>query len=255
MKQLRLIALLLPLLMWACSPSPRKVVEQASRQCPITVNGVGFIRSISLNASGDTLTYHVMVTNPDMADLSALQGHEDMVKAQLRPGIMGLFEGNEPLRETLEKGGWVLQIEYATRTPGAKPLTVNFSPAQLKDSPTLQENPQERLEREVEMGRQFLPVEMAPGVAITDVLLEGNAVVYECSVSEADLGEGAIDDIRANAQAMHAEMLREMRAGTDPEVATMVKVVTDAGRDIVYRYTGVPSGKSTSLRFTLDSLR
>ena len=245
---------LLAVLTTACTKSTETLVREAAGHCPVTIEGVGFVRNISLE--GDTLVYDCTVTNRDV-DIEALAGNTESVKRVMLPEILRLFDGNPELLEAIRADRLVLSVRYMGQNSG-KPLVVDFAPEELAsgrgaDAPY---NPERRLADEIAISKAALPAQLAEGIDVVDIDTLDGMVTFFCTVKEEIAGDDAISNLRSNAREMHTEMLGALRGATgDGDVNTLVEIATGAGYGIAYRYEGNVTGDTLSLNFSLDSLK
>lgn len=244
-------ALIAALLLAACSaPTLEKQVEQAASHCPVEVKGVGFIKNISLDK--DTLVYDVTVTSPSIY-LSRLSSRPDEVKATMKSSIVNLFDNNHEMLDALRENAITLQIRYVDRNRAS--LTLNFSPDDLKAEPSRKASPQEELEAEIKRSKILLPAELAPSVMITDISDTDNMIMFHCEVDETTANADAIDNLRAHAAEIAAEMAESLSGSADPDVKRMVGIAMRADHGIAYRYTGSVSGDTVTIAFPAARLR
>lgn len=238
-----------------CTLSLDKLVKNAATHCPIPVEGVGFVKDITL--SGDTLIYHCVVTNTDV-DIEKLKSNSESVKRVMEPQILTLFDNNPELLEAVRSNKLVLSARYYGSKGGA-PLSIDFSPEELSGKkeapPTFSVNPVQRLVDEIAVSRAGLPTKLAEGIDIVDIDTLNSMVTFFCNVNESLAGTDAIKNLRENAAEIRAEMLSAFTSRVDPEINTLVNMSTDAGCGIAYCYTGSLTGDTLNIIFRVEDLK
>ena len=229
-------------------------VAKAASQCPIPVENVGFISSISLNS--DTLTYVCNVTDRSI-NLEGLSRNTDAMKRTLMPVITSLFDSQPDLLDKLRSEKWTLSVRYVD--PQGTSLRLAFSPDELSEqaahaaSATL--DPEQRLADEIALSKSSLPASMTDAIVIDDICDRNGYVVFECSVDETAAGDGAMENLRDSAAEIRASMAESLSSEGDPDVDRLVDVTTAAGRGLAYRYTGTISGDTLTIAFSPAELR
>lgn len=232
--------------------STSDAVSRAAARCPIPVENVGFISSISLHT--DTLVYICNVTEQGV-NIPSLATHTDAMKRAMAPTITTLFDNDPALLDELREKKWILSVRYRDTRGGA--LTLDFTPGELSGEATASRtiDPEQRLADEISLSRSSLPAQMADAIVIRDIVDRDGYVVFECSVDEDIAGSDAMTDLRRNIPAIRASMREALGAEGDTDVERLVDVTTTAGRGIAYRYTGTVTGDTLSIAFTSDELR
>lgn len=239
----------------SCTGSVDSLVRDAAAHCPVTIEGVGFVREIRL--SGDTLVYDCSVTNREV-NIEALRGSAASVKRVMSPGILRLFDNNQELLEAVRANGLILSVRYSGVDGGA-PLVVDFQDADLAPEEERKSctgaDPQKRLADEIAVSRATLPARLADGIDVVNVDTVAGMVVFFCRVFEDIAGIDAIDNLKSNAGSIRSEMLDVLKSGTDSDVAALVEIATDAGFGIAYRYEGSGTGKAVEIDFPVETLK
>ena len=243
------------MLLASCSGSDKTSgpVALADSRCPIPIENVGFISSISLHA--DTLVYVCNVTTPGIS-LEAMAGKTDAMKRAMTPTITTLFDNDAELLDELRERGWTLSVRYHDTRGGS--VTLDFTPDELSEKAIMATataiNPEQRLADEIALSRSSLPARMADAITITDVVDRNGYVVFECSVDESIAGSDAMPNLRENASELRASMGEALATEGSPDVERLVDVTTAAGRGISYHYTGSVSGDTMSVSFSPQEL-
>ena len=76
-----------------------------------------------------------------------------------------------------------------------------------------------------------------------------------CEVDETTANADAIDNLRAHAAEIAAEMAESLSGSADPDVKRMVGIAMRADHGIAYRYTGSVSGDTVTIAFPASRLR
>lgn len=245
----------LAVLLCSCTPSLDKLVKNASGHCPITIEGVGFVKEITL--SGDTLVYNCVVTSKEV-DIEKLRSNAASLKRIMEPQILQLFDHNPELLEAVRKNRLTLSARYVG-SQGGTPLVIDFSVDDLSqdasESSTYSVDPVQRLMDEIAVSRASLPTQLADGIDIVNLDTLNSMVTFFCEVNESLAGKDAIDNLRENRAEICEEMLSAFTSGTDSDINNLVKMSTDAGCGIAYVYRGSISGDTMDISFPKEILK
>lgn len=223
------------------------VVAAANRRCPVPVENVGFVNSVTL--SGDTLVYTCMVTERSV-DLEVLGRALGAVKRTMQPTLASLFDADPGLLDALHDNGWILSVRYTDAR--GRTLAVDF-PADEVGADPAGFDPETALADELALSKASLPAQIAAGVTVTDVVDRGGMVVFECDVDER-LEPAAMANLRRVRSQLRMSMSEALNSGGDADVERLVDVTTSAGRGIAYHYTGTVTGDTLTISFPPSEL-
>lgn len=227
-----------------------EILKSANSRCPIPVENVGFVSSITL--CGDTLVYTCNVTEPGV-NVDGLASRADAVKRILRPMLPGLFTADARLLDELRDKGWTLSIRYVDGA--GKRCDLNYAATELTERALGESpSPEQRLADEVDVANASLPARMAPAITMERVVDEGGMVTYICIVDEKTAQISNLDNLRASAPAIRSEMARSFLSHGDADVDRLVDITVAAGRGIRYLYRGSESGDTMSIAFSKGEL-
>lgn len=223
-------------------------VAAANKRCPIPVENVGFVNSITL--SNDTLVYACMVTEPTV-DLERLSLTPGALKRTMLPTIPSLFEGAPDLLEDLTANGRVLSVRY-TDARGRR-LNVDFNADEVDPSTTPTISAEQRLADEIEISRASLPTRLADAITIVDMVDRDGLVVFCCDVDET-LQPDAMKGLRRALTQIRYSMSEALHAESDADIDAFVNITRNAGRGIAYFYKGTLTGDTATIAFSRSEL-
>lgn len=94
-----------------------------------------------------------------------------------------------------------------------------------------------KLQVQVELANKEFPMEIADGLTVDNLTIEGDYVVYNITVDEdvCDIGS-----LNRNKQQVKEDIMATLKS--DASVSEFLKVCADANKGIAYKYTGDTSG-------------
>ncbi len=113
---------------------------------------------------------------------------------------------------------------------------------------------QDELKKACEEATKQCPVQADYGMSIVSIDYADNNVVYNVEVDEAIYGPDAIQQFSGAKEQMRDAMKQAILSGSDKEIAAMVEMCRKANANIVFKYTGKPSGKSFDIEIPASEL-
>ena len=113
---------------------------------------------------------------------------------------------------------------------------------------------EDNLKKACEEASKQCPVQADYGMSIMSIDYTGGNVVYNVEVDENIYGEDAIQQFSAAKEQMEVAMKQAILSGSDKDIAAMVDLCRKANADIVFKYTGKPSGKTFEINIPASEL-
>ena len=113
---------------------------------------------------------------------------------------------------------------------------------------------QDKLKQACEEATKQCPVQADYGMSIVSIDYADNNVVYNVEVDESIYGEDAIQQFTAAKDQMGEAMKGAILSGSDKDIAAMVDLCRKADANIVFKYTGKPSGQSFEIEIPASEL-
>ena len=113
---------------------------------------------------------------------------------------------------------------------------------------------EDNLKKACEEASKQCPVQADYGMSIVSIDYADSNVVYNVEVDENIYGEDAIQQFAAAKDQMEAAMKPAILSGSDKDIAAMVDLCRKANADIVFKYTGKPSGKTFEINIPASEL-
>lgn len=111
-------------------------------------------------------------------------------------------------------------------------VTINFSSCDKKT----------QLEIGVAAANADCPMDCGGGMVITSIEIDGDNVVYYCSVDEYESGIADIQDLdNPFVKAAMVETMSQNKA-YDKDVQTFMQALKETGTDIIFRFVGIHTG-------------
>ena len=112
-------------------------------------------------------------------------------------------------------------------------------------------SPQDKLDVAIESANAMMPQSLGNGLTITQMVMIGDDVTYCYSVDESVL---SIDVLNQNSSSMKINV-RSFLMSKDPTITNLAKMIIEANKNLVYKYTGDNSEKSFEIVFTKEELQ
>lgn len=225
----------------------KRAVEEMNEECPIDMGTVGEMTSFEYKDGNVIMSYNV---NEDIVNIDALQANPDL----MRQTALTMFTNSEKggtknLLADMEEAGAGLTLQY-TGIESGKTVSVTLTSEELaeaKETANDDTDPDAVLEKEVEVTNAQMPMEAGSGITITSLVIEGDYVIYNCSVDESIV---TVEDIQAGAEEAKASMKQALTTD-DPANTLFIQMCKNAGKGIGYRYIG--NQTSDECTITIDA--
>lgn len=224
----------------------QKLVEEANRICPFDIGGSVTMDMVSY--ADETVTFYYTVSKSVM-DVEKIRENEEDYRQNMLVNYTNSNDRNlKLLLDAIIEADADLEVVYSN--PGEESFRSRFSANELKDSTPAKKDPVALLESNLNATKAQLPMSIANGMALTDVLIENGywVYVYECDESIYD-----IEMYNSNYGVLRLALKEEL-SKPDPLVQTLVKQLKDADTGLIYRYIGATSKKACSVVFECSEL-
>lgn len=251
----KLFAAIVAVMAVSCSsgPSLEQLVAETNKHMPVTVPGVGQIKSIDF--ANNTLTYQCLVLNRSF-NLKALEGHENEMKAAIAPMLPNLLNTgkNKVFTEKLIDDKASLAVRYYTKGPKAAELTVTFTPEDLQDiiDGKINDTPEAKLKSQVAVSKLQTPQRIDSETTMSSIDAKDGYIVYTFEMNEKRNPE-IIDNLNENMEELRNSTAQTIHSNAK-DIKAIVQACKDANYGILYRYVGVPSGKVAEVKFESSEL-
>lgn len=239
----------------SCSsgPSLEQLVEETNKHMPVTMPGVGQIKSIDY--ADNTITYNCLVLNRSF-NLKALEGHEAEMKLAIAPMLPNLLNNgkNKIFAEKLVEDKASLAVHYYTKGPKAADVTVTFTPEELKDviDGKVDESPETKLKSQIVVSNLQTPQRIDSETTMASIEANNGYVVYTFEMNEKRNPE-IIDNLNENMEELRQSTAETIHSNAK-DIKAIVQACKDANYGVLYRYVGVPSGKVAEVKFEASEL-
>lgn len=234
------------------SSEMEQIVKEINKQCPISAGMMGDITSAQIDGDNVVFTFSC---EEDFINIESLQQNQASVKYGIIQTFATMKDGNvQFLMNELEKAGMGITYKLVGKDSG-KQLEVSVSADEIKN--VKQGNagdgdPDALLETNIKLTNAQCPMSLGQGLVMTQVIREGDNVVY---IYDADEDVVSIDALKTS-EDMVLEMLRNelKNSSSDPSMAGFLKICRSAGVGIAYRYVGTKTGKSATFFIGADEI-
>lgn len=113
---------------------------------------------------------------------------------------------------------------------------------------------EDQLKKACEEATKQCPVQADYGMSIVSIDYADNNVVYNVEVDEAIHGADAIQQLSAAKEQMEEAMKQAILSGADKDIASMVDLCRKSNANIIFKYTGKPSGQSFDIEIPASEL-
>ncbi len=239
--------LALALLLAASCREPRlgRAVEEAGRDFPMPIEGIGELTGIECIGGNVVVTVTVdsgkgarVVGNLMGADQDAVRRGFKVILAEAPIDRVGLLDA-------MKEAGACLEIRYGARGPG-KPYTVSLGPGDIRDMDGRDLGPGDFagfLETMAAVESADCPMEVEDGVRLVRVTAGNGFVTYEFLMDE---GLYSIGNMNKGIPAMREGIMAGLAARDAATRREYLRYVR-AGMGLAYRYTGDRTGETCTV--------
>lgn len=228
------------------------MVEKANRSCPIDLNGVGTITSIS--TEGKQVVYHVQYDNTLINLDLVKQNRETMKKAYLLSAYIQNAQGNnngDKLMQILIEQGYGISIDFSS---GSDEFRISISPQEIatywqQDRLNPTEAIRGIIDMQVKLFHETLPQAIDSGLICTNISVEDNNVVYRV---ETDEEQYPISNFEDNKKMLKEELYMAWKV--EPLMRNMLSLCKVAHTGIIYRFVGNTSRDSCDIVIDADDI-
>ena len=226
------------------------MVEKANRLCPINLNGVGTIASISIE--GKQVIYHVQYDNTLINLDLVKQNRETMKRTFLLSAYIQNSQGNnngDKLMQMLIEQGYGMTMEFSS---GSDEFRIAISPQELaayekQKRLNSAEAIKEVIDMQVKLAHETLPQAIDSGLICTNIIMEDNNIIYRV---ETDEKLYSISNFEDNKGALKEELFMAWKV--EPSMRNMLSLCKVAHAGIIYRFIGDTSRDSCDIIIDAD---
>ncbi|HJD75336.1 MAG TPA: hypothetical protein K8W04_04670 [Bacteroides reticulotermitis] len=247
-----LSALSLFMILVGCQQSKLKeAIENANKQCPITLGETGEISSIVYD--GQNVIYTLSI-NEALTDMEALKANPESLKTSIMLMLQDPTTDTKDLFTLMVQSKAGLHVTYIGKDSGSK-LTCELTHDELKgtldtqvDSP---ENDLANLKSHLEIASRELPIQVNKDTRLEEVQLTDKSVIYVSHIDEAGYSLSKIKDSSIAIKRNIIETLSTAGQATHVFINNCVS----CDRDIIYRYVGSQSGDHYDVTISIPELK
>lgn len=243
-----LVLLLAGVVLTACQKSKLETgIEEANKQCPISLGALGEVKSITDEGGNMVMTFSV---DDDIISVKAMKDNHELMHAT---ALKMMQQAEAELKEIvalMKEEGADLILRYEGKKSHIS-CEVVLTPAELEAEQEEPGSPLEMLTAQIEVTNIQMPMEVGQGIIAMPLRLEGDYVVYTYKLDET---LNSIQGIRDNSEAARENIRQSIIQGSDPSVAAFAALCKEAGKGMMFRYEGVPSGDEVCIEFRANEL-
>lgn len=236
-------------LLASCGESKlQKIVRVSNMECPMSMGTFGEVTSIEFEDGNVVFNY---IVNENVVNIDFLNKNPEMMKRNVSMTFKNATSGMKELFDAIEEENAGLVMRYKGKSSG-KIASISFNIEEIIElnSLTAKKDPEAVLEAHVETTNAQCPMQIAPGMVVTHLSIEGDCVVYNV---ECDEKSYSIAAIRSNCE-QAKQGIKKSISPSDPVMAMFINVCKDAGKGIAYKYIGNTSGESCIIRISVSEL-
>ena len=238
------MAVMCGVLLFGCKESKlQQTVESINQECPMSLGIAGDMTSVLWEDGNVVITCQM---NEDLLNLTKLKESPAVLKESALSMCRNATGDLAELISLLSNENAGLILKYKGISSGTVVSAVISrkdleEAASTKDS---EKNPLEFLETQVNVTNSQLPMQIADGMTIIGLSIEGGYVVYDVDVDE-DLY--SIASIEMNKKEVKQELKRNL-SQPDASLQSFIAACKNADKGIAYRYMGDISGNSCMIK-------
>lgn len=219
-------------------------LSKVNAKCPVDMGMMGQITGMGYDPDDSVVSMNFSV-NEDIADLSVIDENRPVMINSLK-----LAFAKDDMRLMVERMVEVdasLVMTFKGMTSG-KTVSIAMSADELRDildnRKSTGELNDELMANQIAIENSRCPYEVETGMTMTRVYDDGKDIVYECDVDETIYDISILNE-------MKDEVKREMKSlFRDPVAMRQIKILSEMGRGMIYRYTGDASRESADISFS-----
>lgn len=113
---------------------------------------------------------------------------------------------------------------------------------------------QDELKKACEEANKQCPIQADYGMAISSIDFVDNNVIYTVEVDESIYGADAIKQFSIAKDQLQEAMKQALKTGSDKDIAAMAELCRNVDADLVFKYTGKPSGDTFEIEIPSTDL-
>lgn len=236
-------------LLASCNDSKlQKIVEASNMECPMSMGTLGEVTSIELEDGNVVFNYSV---NESVVNIDFLNENPKMMKRNAVMMFKNPTGDIKTMFEALEEENAGLVLVYKGKTSGKK-ASITLSRKEIIDLRNSDEekDPEAALEGQVEVTNAQCPMQIAEGMTITHLSVEGDYVVYNVTCDEDSYSISAFNRNKAQIK----ENIIKTLDPSDPTMAMFIRICREAGKGIAYKYIGDQSESTCMIKIATSEL-
>lgn len=223
-------------------------LDKFNKTCPIDLGFIGQVDSAAYDEQSKNMVIYCSVKDslPDVDD-----AHKELSISNLKL-LVGSRENAEMTTLLADMGAGISVKYIGANSP--EHITFNLTAEELKQ---LVDNPVPDDERYKMLLENFItaenlncPREIEEGVTLVNVEDDGENLIYNLLLDE---NKFCVQQLEENIDQIHMAMEFNLRG--DAAMANMSGTISDAGRGLIYRYTGDYFGRTFDIAFDPESLK
>jgi hypothetical protein len=209
----------------------KQEIEKAQRQMPIKLGVIGEITNITYENDNVTFSYLV---DEKFTDKSIFEGDLNVVKDNF-VCVMVRNSSTRKLVSAIVDAKASLTFSYKGKKTG-KTASVTVSNEELANADNLdisaEKAAQMLIDNTVNSERSNMPVNLEPGVSITDSFWEGNVLVYVITMDGKMFSVNILDSL--DKDALRTASKNQLKSS--PSVQSFIQAMVALNKTITYRY-------------------
>lgn len=228
-------------------------IEQLNDQCPIVLGSFGAITKVEYEDGTVTFTYLVN-EKETLTDIGKFQMYKPLLKEL---SMTSLASSNLASMETISNDD--VNLRYKMLGNQSKAIVViDVTSQELKDFMANIDGKPHALDHkllnlQVQLANTNLPQKIEDGMLITQIMQEGNNVVYKLSVDEEALGND-VEIIRQVKDQVKSDIAGSLQSEDDVVLTRFEKLLKKLQYGLIYRFCGNHSGHSVDITFTPEEI-
>ena len=205
---------------------------------------LGEVTSIELEDGNVVFSYSV---NENFVNIDFLNENPEMMKRNAVMMFKNPTGDIKTLFEALDEENAGLILRYKGKT-SEKIASITLSRKEITDlgNSKDEKDPEAALEGQVEATNAQCPMQIAEGMTITHLSIEGDYVVYNVICDENSYSISALNHNKAQIK----EDIIKTIDPSDPAMAMFIGICREAGKGIAYKYIGDQSGSTSMIKIS-----
>lgn len=189
--------------------------------------------------------------NESLTSIEALSKNPQLMKNSMAAMLRTPTKDMKAIMDLIEADKIGMTFNYIGKDSGKKAsLTISYD--DLMEALASKPTPDELLKTQVDITNATCPLQIGEGMVMTKLAIEGNYVVYHCSVNDNVVPISLLEQVKEDSKKEIIASLKQQI--NDPSFKTVIFACKNANKGIAYKYIGNTSKEECLILIELSEL-